>query len=114
MGTEMIAKAADGFERKQRESLEQLEKPNLFTCAPHVSGGVVVTPEAGHVFRVDARYRFVRRESDVIVVQGISPVGKVTMPPPSLLHAMNGAESVVCGRVSAVSALTGQADVVLE
>lgn len=44
MGTEMIAKATDSFERKQRRCLDLLDEPTLFTGTPQLSIAVVATP----------------------------------------------------------------------
>lgn len=108
MGTDTIAKAADSFERKQRRSLEQLEQPNLFTHSPRVTCRVIATPVAGHVPILENVYRLVMEDEAVIVVDGITRVGRIDEPPASLVHSMRGPTPAACGRVIGVSTLSGK------
>lgn len=114
MGTEMIAKATDSFQRKQRKSLEQLEEPSLFTCAPHLTYALVATPDVGYPFTVGDEYRLVLTDQGLLVVDGVSPVGRVEAPPNSVLDMMRGPSPSARGCIKSVSSLTGQAELLLE
>lgn len=114
MGVEMIARAADSFERKQRKSLEQLEEPNLFTLAPRMLNALLAVPEDGHIFTVGDKYRLTLQDAKLTVVRGVCPVGVVRDPPQSVLDMMRGPVPSAQGRVTSISSLSGQAELVLE
>lgn len=113
MGTEMIIRATDSFERKQRRSLEQLEEPNLFTMAPRLVNALLATPQDGHVFAVGEEYRLTLVDSDLLVVRGVCPVGIVKNPPESVLDMMRGPVPSAQGRVTSVSSMSGDAELTL-
>lgn len=108
MGTDTIARLSDSFERKQRESLERLEQPNLFTCSLNVPCRVIATPSVGHVPRLGKVYRLVMEDASVIVVDVITRVGSIDSPPASLVHSLRGPMPAACGRVVGISTLDGK------
>ncbi len=114
MGTDMIRKATDGFERKQRRCLDRFEEPNLFSGAPKLSIALVATPAPGHSFRVGDEYRLSRSDREIRVVRGVTAVGHIENPPTSILDTMRAAGAVAVGRVVANFSLTGKAELLLE
>ena len=110
MGTEMIAKATNNFDRKQRECLERLEAPDLFTLSPRVAIALVASPDDRHTFKVGEQYRLVLQESCVIVVRGVSPVGSVPAVPRSFVEMMRGPAPSAQACVRGVSEFTGEAE----
>jgi hypothetical protein len=114
MGTDLVAKVADGFERRQRRSLEQLEEPNLFTRPPRMSHALTVTPVAGHTFSVGEHYRLTLVDDRIVIVDGVSRAGYVENPPPSLLDTMRTMSPSSRGCIRNVSEITQQAEIVLE
>lgn len=111
----MIEKAADSFERKQRRCLDALEDPTLFTGTPQFSIAVVATPENGHVFTAGEDCRLaLDDESRLLVVRGVSVIGRVERPPPSLVNTMRCAFPSALGTVNSVFSLTGMAEIQLE
>lgn len=114
MGTEMIAKATDTFERQQRKSLALLEEPNLFTLAHHLTLALLAAPLGGHHFLVDDEYRLAIIEQRLLVVRGVLRVGVVVEPPPSILDRIRNVNASAHVRVTAVSGLSGCAELLLE
>lgn len=115
MGTEMIAKATDSFERKQRRCLELLDEPTLFTGVPKLSLALVATPREGHAFTVGDECRLaLDANRRLVVVQGVSVVGHIEDPPSSVIDMMLGPCPSAFGLVSRMFTLTGKAEVQLE
>lgn len=114
MGTEMIAKATDSFERKHRKCLDAIEEPDLFYTAPQLSIAVVAIPEAGHSFSTDEDCRFALVDDQLLVIRGVTVVGEVQSPPRSVVDMLGGSRPSLSGRVQKVFQLTGKADILLE
>lgn len=115
MGTEMIAKATDSFERKQRRCLDLLDEPTLFTGTPQLSIAVVATPDNGHKFTVGEECRLtLDDDSRLLVVEGVSVVGHVDNPPSSVIDMMRGPCPSAFGQVNKIFTLTGKAEIQLE
>lgn len=115
MGTEMIAKATDSFERKQRRCLDLLDEPSLFTGAPQLSIAVIATPDDGHTFTLGGEYRLaLDDESRLAVVRDVSVVGHVENPPSSVIDMMRGPCPSAFGQVNKLFTLTGKAEIQLE
>lgn len=114
MGTDMIRKATDAFERKQRRCLDRFEEPNLFSGAPKLAVAVVATPVDGHSFCVGEEYRLSRSDRDIRVIRGVTAVGHIENPPPSILDSMQAAGAAAVGRVVVNFSLTGKAELLLE
>jgi len=114
MGTEMIAKATDSFQRKQRRCLDLFEEPNLFTGAPQLSVAVVVTPDNGHLFDLDEECRLTLLGNRLLVIRGVSVVGHVENPPSSVLDMMRGPCPSAFGRVVNLFSMTNKAEILLE
>ncbi len=114
MGTDMIQKAADSFERKQRRCLDLFDEPNLFSGVPELSVGVVAVPHDGHEFNTDDEYRLSLVEDDLLIIHGVTVVGRVEDPPQSVLDNIRHINPSACGRVVTVFALTGKAEVLVE
>lgn len=114
MGTDMIRKATDAFERKQRRCLDSFEEPNLFTGAPKLAVALVASPLHGHNFNIGDEYRLSRTDQCIRVIRGISTVGHIENPPPSVLDTMRGTGESAVGRVVASFSMTGKAELLLE
>ncbi|HEY4329738.1 MAG TPA: hypothetical protein VGN88_08375 [Phycisphaerae bacterium] len=115
MGTDLIAKMADSFERKQRRCLDMLEQVNLFTGIPQLSISLVATPENGHAFETGEECRLtLDDDSRLLVVQGVSVVGHIENPPSSIIDMMRGPCPSAFGQVNKLFALTGKAEIQLE
>lgn len=114
MGTDMIQKATDSFERKQRRCLDLFDEPNLFSGAPKLSVGVVAVPDKDHQFSINDEYRLSLVGDDLLVIDGVRVVARVEDPPPSVLEIMRHISPSACGRVVTVFALTGKAEVLVE
>jgi hypothetical protein len=115
MGTEMIAKATDSFERKQRRCLDLLDMETLFTGAAQLSIAVVATADNGHKFAVGEDCRLtLDDESNLLVVVGVSVVGHVENPPASVVAMMRGPCPSAYGKVTNVFMLTGKAEIQVE
>jgi hypothetical protein len=114
MGTEMIAKATHSFERRQRKCLDALEEPSLFSVPPKLSFAILAKPEEGHSFSEGERCRLSVVDDQLLVIRGVSVVGKVESPPQSILDAMRGAFPSLSGQVLSIFALTGKAEIHLE
>jgi hypothetical protein len=117
MGTELIAKATDSFERKHRKCLDELEDPSLFSMVPRISIVVVANPEPGHSFSTDQdsqSYRLALVDDRVQVLSGVTVVGEITNPPKSVVDALLGPCPSLRGRVLKVFKYTGNADILLE
>lgn len=115
MGTEMIAKATDSFERKQRRCLDLLDEPTLFTGTPQLSIAVVATPDNGHEFIAGEECRLaLDGDSCLLVIQGVSVVGHVESPPFSVVDMMRGPCPSVFGQVTKLFTLAGKAEIQLE
>lgn len=114
MGTDLIRKATDAFERKQRRCVNAFEEPNLFTGAPQLTVALVATPANGHSFCVGDEYRLSRDEQSIRVIHGIKTVGHIENPPPSILDTMRGTGASAVGRVVAKFSMAGKAELVLE
>jgi hypothetical protein len=114
MGTEMIAKATDSFERKQRRCLDLLDEPNLFTGAPQLSIAVVATPQNGHAFALGEECRLTLIGNRLLVVRGVTVVGEVENPPLSVLDMMRWLCPSTFGRVVRLFALTSKAEIIVE
>jgi len=115
MGTDMIAKATDQFERKQRRCLELLDEQTLFTGALQLSIAVVATPTNSHVFAAGEECRLtLDHDSRLLVVQGVSVVGHVENPPSSVIDVMRGPCPSAFGQVNKLFTLTGKAEIQLE
>lgn len=114
MGVETITKATDSFTRKQRRCLDDIEAPNLFSGAPRVKFALVATPREGHAFGAGEAYRLQRDGSAILVVRGVTAVGDIDNPPPSVLDTMRGACASGLGRVAAIFSMTGKAELFLE
>jgi hypothetical protein len=110
----MVAKATDTFERKQRKSLEQLEEANLFTLAPRLTCALLASPVGDHVFQVGEKYRLLAQDGLIVVVSGVVVIGRVPEPPRSVVDLFAGPVPSACGRIAAVSGLSGDAEIVLE
>ncbi len=113
MGTEMITKATDNFQRKQRRSLERLEEPTLFSCAPQLSIVVLATPEPWHAFALGEEYRLAFLNNRLLVILGVTIVGAVENPPPSVIDMMRGPSPSAHGHIINVFSLTNKADLLL-
>lgn len=115
MGTEMIAKATDQFERKQRRCLDLLDEPTLFSGAPRLSVAVVATPTNSHTFAAGEECRLtLGKDARLLVVQGVSVVGHVEDPPSSVIDVMRGPCPSAFGQVNKLFTLTGKAEIQLE
>jgi hypothetical protein len=114
MGTDMIEKATDSFERKQRRCLEEFEEPNLFTGVPQLSIALVATPEPGRTFALDEECRLSLVDDRLVVIRGITIVGHIENPPSSVLDTMRGPSPSAFGRVLNVFRLTSKAEILLE
>lgn len=114
MGTEVIAKATDSFERKQRRCLDSFDEPNLFSGALQLSVDVTVTPDNGHEFVLDEECRLTLLGDRLLVVRGVSVVGHVENPPPSVLDMLRGPCPSLLGHVASLFELTNKAEIVLE
>jgi len=111
----MIAKATDSFERKQRRCLDLLDEHTLFTGTPQLSIAVVATPDNGHTFTFDDECRLTLDDKlRLLVVKGVSVVGRVDNPPSSVIDMMRGPCPSAFGRVNRVFTLTGKAEIQLE
>lgn len=114
MGADMIEKATDSFERKQRRCLDLLEEPTLFTGMPQLSIAVVATPANGHKFDVGEECRLTLSNNErLLVVRGVSVVGHVENPPPSVIDMMRGPCPSAFGQVVKLFTLTGKAEIQL-
>lgn len=114
MGTDMIAKATDTFERKQRRCLDLLDEPNLFTGAPQLSIAVIATPGNGQVFAVEDEVRLTLLDDRLLVIRGVTVVGYVENPPSSVVDLMRGPCPSVNGRIVSVFSMTNKAEILLE
>lgn len=114
MGTEMISKATDGFQRKQRKCLDALEAPNLFSTPPKLCIAIVAKPEGGHGFTEGEHCRLSLVDGELLVIRGVTVVGRVESPPQSVVDAMSGFYPSLCGQVLSIYALTGKAEIHLE
>lgn len=115
MGTDLIAKAADTFERKQRKCLALFEEETLFPAEPQLSIAVVATPFGGHLLSVDDERRLTLEECGrLLVVNGVTPVGVVENPPQSVVELMRGPSPSIFARIVKVFPLTGKAELQLE
>ena len=114
MGIDTIMKATDAFERKQRRCLDLFDEPNLFSGAPKLSIAVVAVPSDGHVFDVGDEYRLDARDDSVLVIRGITVVGRLENPPRSVIEIMHGLVPSAFGHVVKVFSLTGKAELQLE
>lgn len=114
MGTDFIQKATDSFERKQRRCLDSFDEPNLFSGAPKIEVGVVGVPYEGHEFNTDDEYRLSLVEDDLLIIRGVTAVGRVEDPPPSVVETMRHISPSAYGRVVTVFALTGKAEIIVE
>lgn len=114
MGIELIDKATDSFERKQRKCLDALEESDLFSAVPRLSVGVLANPFDGHRFEDEQLYRLALVDGRLMVIRGITVVGEVQSPPPSIIDQMRVRCPSVSGRVIKRFALTGKAELLLE
>lgn len=114
MGTDMIRKATDGFERKQRRCLDRFDEPNLFSGATKLTVALVATPINGHSFQMGDEYRLCRTEGEIRVIRGVTAIGHIENPPPSILDTMRETGSMGVGRVVAKYSLTEKAELLVE
>ena len=114
MGTELIQKATDCFQRKQRKCLDALEEPDLFMSIPRLSIALIATPVPDHHFNVDDDYRLALFKDHLVVIRGVGIVGEVNSPPASVVDRMKVMCPSLAARVLKVFALTGKAEILLE
>ena len=114
MGTDLILKATDSFERKQRRCLDLFDEPNLFSGAPKIAVGVVAVPYEGHEFNTDEEYRLSLVEDDLLIIRGVTAVACVEDPPPSVVEVVRHISPSAYGRVVTVFTLTGKAELLVE
>ena len=114
MGTELIEKATDSFQRKQRKCLDALEETDLFAAAPRLSIALTATPVLDHRFDIDGEYRLCLCENRLVVIRGVEVFGEVVSPPASVVDRMRVMCPSLLGRVLKVFALTGKAEILLE
>jgi hypothetical protein len=114
MGTELIEKAADSFQRKQRKCLNALDEADLFSSPPQVSIAVAAAPAEGQAFALGRWYRLALCGERLVVLDGITTVGEVASPPPSVVDRMKTLSPGVNATVTRVFSLTGKADLSLE
>lgn len=114
MGTELIQRATDSFERKQRRCLDQFEEPNLFSGSSRRSVALLASPLKNHTFRSGETYRLCRKGDSIIVVSGITQIGEIENPPSSVLYTMQDACQVAVGRVGEIFSMSGKAELSLE
>ena len=114
MGTDLIKKASDSFERKHRRNFDLFDEPNLFSGAPKISICVVAIPDEGHEFSMDDMYRLSLVDDDLLIIRGVTIVGRVEDPPQSVIDEIRIYNPCACGRVVKLFTLTGRAEIQME
>lgn len=114
MGIELIQKASDSFQRKQRKSLNTLDESDLFSCPAQVTIAVTAVPVAGHAFEVDGWHRLALLQGQLVVLDGIKTVGEVVNPPKSVVDRMKTVSPSMSATVARIFTLTGKAELSLE
>lgn len=113
MGSDLIAKAKDAFARKQRRCMDWLDDAGLFTGFAQLSVVIVATPNDGHGFLLDKRYRLAMHDDSLVVVDGVSVVGVVEDPPRSVVDLLSGPRPSASACVVRLYGLTNKADLKL-
>jgi len=110
MGSDLISKASDSFERKQRRCMNAIDQLGLFDGFRQLSVALVATPHEDKRFRLDKAYRLALRSGEVHVFDGVTAVGLVEDPPQSVVDLLSGTCPSASVRVLKFYSLTNKVD----
>ena len=91
-----------------------MDEIDLFSHVPQLSIAVLATPNPGQDFNVDEHYRLSIVDQKLVVIRGVSIVGQIDSPPPSIIDMMHSRCPSVLSRVVRVFTLTKKAELLLE
>jgi len=113
MGSDLIVKSKETFERQQRRCVDKLSAEYLFGNIATISVGITATPSDGSRFAEGNLYRLTLVNGVVSVIDGVSAIGTVEDPPRSVVEQLSGPCVYLLVRATEVYELTRTVDLEL-